>query len=151
MKKKVIDRLILVGVIFSIVFAVFIFLTFERHLSYHFEFTYVNTDKFVPQWEVVSKTGFCNEERFRERYRSSTGEELPPSFDTDQQAYIVCYGYTLEGLTYRKDTTSGKTYYVKAYIRESPDGLTYVYAVENDIRIDRNAHISDEPDTSIIQ
>ena len=81
---------------------------------------------------------------------------LPGEIDAANHTYVVCYGFTLEELSYREFDKSGRFtsdtpyYYVKATLKTAPSTLANVYLVDDPIAIDRDMHTNNRRDTIII-
>ena len=128
----------------------------ERPIAYSWVYSYKIETPVVGQWRVVSDRGFFTGKNFAQEYALQTGEPLPDEIDTANHTYIVCYGFTLEELSYREMDKSGRFtsdaayYYVKATLQTAPSALANVYLVDDPIAIDRDMHTNYRRDTMII-
>lgn len=129
----------------------------EHQMKYFLLFEYTVDNKNVGTWKVISENGFYTQEMFAKEYELATGEALPITFNTHEHEYIVCYGYTLEGVSYREADkvgrfTSSKPYYcAKAVLKKSSDMHVYVYEVDRSVTIDRDIHTNVGNDTVILR
>ena len=117
----------------------------------------VTTDARHGTWSIVSNDGFYTGAMFERDYEAQTGEGLPETIDTDQNTYVVCYGFTLEELYYREGGMSGRFtgsrpyHYAKAVLRSASDGEVNVYLVHDPASIDRDPHSNTGDDTAIVE
>lgn len=136
------------GIYFSLV---------EHQMVYLLSFEYTIADENVGTWKVISENGFYTQEMFAKEYELATGEALPITFNTHEHEYIVCYGYTLEGVSYRESdkvgrfTSSTPYYYAKVVLKKGADMHVYVYEIDGSVTIDRDIHTNSGDDTVILR
>ena len=128
----------------------------DRSIEYSWLYSYEIQTPTNGKWRVVSHRGFYTGENFANDYASQTDMPLPSEIDTVNYTYVVCYGFTLEGLSYREIDKSGRFtsdtpyYYVNATLKAAPSTLANVYLVDDPIAIDRDMHTNYGRDTIII-
>lgn len=128
----------------------------ERSIEYSWLYSYEIQTPAIGKWRVISDRGFYTGENFASDYASQTDMPLPGEIDAANHTYVVCYGFTLEELSYREIDKSGRFtsdtpyYYVKATLKTAPSTLANVYLVDDLIAIDRDMHTNNRRDTIII-
>lgn len=128
----------------------------ERSIEYSWLYSYEIQTPAIGKWRVISDRGFYTGENFASDYASQTDMPLPGEIDAANHTYVVCYGFTLEELSYREIDKSGRFtsdtpyYYVKATLKTAPSTLANVYLVDDLIAIDRDMHTNNRHDTIII-
>lgn len=130
---------------------IIVFFVKENDIKYDLVGSYrVKKGADFPRWRAITPEGFYTLDMYENEYKLTTQRTLQDDFVLNENAvYVVCYGCTLERLTYREWQVSGRfssshpDYYSIAYLKPSEESnIVYIYKV-NSVRVEKDPHSGD--------